>query len=57
MGMLPNIGIVSNPGLIVLVFFMFFRESWQWAWFAGTILLLVILTMDSWGILNLIFER
>jgi len=55
MGMLTPIEAVSNPLLIVLVSYTFFTHSILV--FIVTMMLLLILTLDSWGILNHLLQR
>jgi len=55
MGLLNGVGFISNPTLIVLLLLIFFKDS-LFA-FLVAFALLVVLTLDTFGLLNLIIER
>lgn len=54
-GLLTNVGMLSNPVLIVLVFIIFFSHNWTV--FVVAVLSLVVLTLDSYFILDRLVSR
>jgi len=54
--MIPPIGFITNPALLVLVIFIFVGYH-SIISFSVLIFTLAIYTLDSWGILSSIFEQ